>query len=111
MHPTKNFEKEIFRQVSVVYIVSKLPFKFYVNNNSKKNIRQLNTHRCYQPLFQLSSAVSDVTSPVKLVGNLAPRFPSWGRKEGERTLEEGLACRESSRELVLSRSVPSLLTP
>ena len=27
-----------------------------------------------QPLSQLSSAVLDITSPVKLFGNLAPRF-------------------------------------
>ena len=50
------------------------PLSFMSTTRAKKNIRQLNSHRSRQPLSQLSSAVLDITSPVKLIGNLAPRF-------------------------------------
>ena len=95
-------------QVFFVYIFCKLPFKFYVNNKSKKkkkNIRQFNSHRCRQPLSQLSSAVWISRHLSSLSATSLPGFSVEGERKRENPGREvGL-----SGELVLSRSIPSLL--
>lgn len=71
----------------------------------KKNIRQLNSHRSRQPLSQLSSAVWISRHLSNLSATSLPGFSVVGERKRENPGREvGL-----SGELVLSRSIPSLL--
>ena len=61
MPPSKTFDRFFLFTSFANY-----PLSFKSTTTAKKNIRQLNAHRCRHPLSQLSSAVFYVTSPVKL---------------------------------------------
>ena len=72
------------------------------------NYRLIST-RCWQPRSQSSSAISDVTSPVKLVGKIRQPRSQSSSAISDVTSPVKLVGKIRLGRLALSRSVPSLL--
>ena len=99
MPPSKNL-------VFFVYIFCKLPFKFYVNNKSKKKTFGSLTVTAVVSLFP--SCPRQVWISRHLSSLSATSLPGFS-VEGERKRENPGREVGLSGELVLSRSIPSLL--